>query len=241
VTVPSYAPVRLWPRPLAVTFDVTGTLFHCPRVAEIYAEVLERHGLPVEAAEVSRLIPEVWRELDCRVRFGEDRFGTHPGGARGWWARFLERLCERLDQPRPARFAAAELFDRFAHAEAWEVYPEIRETLSRLRAMGIRCGVVSNWDDRLPLVLERLALAPCFEAVVYSAAVGVEKPHPAIFRRAVEALEAPAAATLHVGDRLRDDVEGARAAGLQALHLGRRGAPGDLPDLAELPDLIGRA
>lgn len=221
----------------AVTLDVAGTLIHCPAAGQIYAETLRRHALEVEASQVSRLIPVVWQELDCLSRLGEDRFAAHPGGARGWWQRFLERLCEHLGTAPPSPFAAAELFERFARADAWQVFPEVEESLADLSSAGLRLAVISNFDDRLPQLLARLGLARWFEAVVYSAAAGSEKPHPEIFHRALAELELPPAAALHVGDRRRDDLEGALAVGMKALLLDRRGG-GDVADLTALGELL---
>ena len=98
--------------------------------------------------------------------------------------------------------------------------------------------VVSNWDDRLPLLLERLELIPYFDAIVFSAGVGVEKPFAAIFEHALDELALPAQEVVHIGDRLREDVEGARGAGLQSIHLTRDDDQGDLRDLRPLVDLI---
>ena len=72
-------------------------------------------------------------------------------------------------------------------------------------------------------------------AVVYSAEVGVEKPHPALFEELLEELRLPAAAVVHVGDSRRDDVEGAVAVGMRALWLTRGSPRGDLASLSELP------
>ncbi|MEO8505106.1 MAG: hypothetical protein ABI609_14495, partial [Acidobacteriota bacterium] len=58
----------------AVSFDVTRTLIHSPRLGAIYSEVLLRHGMTVETAEVERLVPVVWQELACSVPSGADRF-----------------------------------------------------------------------------------------------------------------------------------------------------------------------
>lgn len=208
----------------AITFDVTHTLIHCPRLGEIYAEVLGRHGVEVAPAEAQRLIGEVWRELACSADPSRDRFSAHPEGPRGWWQRFLERFCEHLEAPPPSRFAASELFHRFGSGEAWEVYPEAPGVLDALRDRGLRLGVISNWDTRLPEVLRQLDLARRFDAVVYSSAVGVEKPDFRIFRRALRELGVEARAALHVGDHRLEDVEGAIAAGMRALLLirGRR-------------------
>jgi putative hydrolase of the HAD superfamily len=227
----------------AVTLDVTGTLIHCPRLGEIYGEVLSRHGIPVSATEAGRLVRLVWQELACSADPGHDRFRSHPDGARGFWQRFLERIAEHLDAPVPSRFAAAELFHRFGSPEAWEVYPEVRGALAALREKGLLLAVISNWDERLPRLLERLALTPFFDAVVISSEVGVEKPDRRIFAEALKRLGVEPEAALHVGDSSLEDVEGAIAAGMEAVHLDRsrqrkRGA-GGIPDLSGLAGVGG--
>jgi|SRR6185295_6149104 len=221
----------------AVTFDVTHTLLHVPRLGEIYSEVLGRHGVEVDAEEAQRLFSVVWEEFACSADPAADRFTSHPEGERGWWRRLLERICEHLGAPPPSRFAAAELYHRFATAEAYEVYPEVMRALAWLRLRGVRLGVISNWDHRLPDVVEALGLDLFFDAVVYSAKVGVEKPHARIFQQAATELGVEPAAVLHVGDGRLEDVEGAVAAGMRALHLTRNSGGGDLRDLTSLPEL----
>lgn len=226
---------------VAVTFDVTHTLVACPRLGEIYAEVLARHGVAASPGAVRATIPVVWQELACAASPAADRFATHSEGARGFWRRFVERVCEHLGSPPPSRFAAAELYDRFARADAWEVFPDVRPALAELRRRGLRLGVISNWDERLPLLLERLELASFFDAVAVSALVGVEKPHPRMFSAALAELGVGKAAwALHVGDSRREDVEGAEGVGMRALHLVRGGSEGDLASLAELPAALDR-
>lgn len=227
--------------PLAVTFDATGTLLHCPRLGEIYAQVLARHGIEADPREVARLFALVWRELDCRAVLGRDRYTAHPDGPRGFWARLLTRITEHLGTPPPSPFAASELYHRFALPEAWEVYPEVPGVLAALAGRGIALGVVANWDDRLPGLLAAVGLRSLFQTVVISSEAGTEKPDPAIFRLALERLGARPEEALHVGDQVRLDVEGALAAGMRALHLDRSGEGGDLRDLGELPELLGAA
>ncbi|HEV7666925.1 MAG TPA: HAD-IA family hydrolase [Thermoanaerobaculia bacterium] len=217
----------------AITFDATGTLFHSPRLGEIYSEILGRHGIEVEAETARRLVREVWQELACLATPEQDRFTSHPEGARGWWLRFVERFAERLEAPPPSRFAAAELFARFARADAWEVYPEVPVVLAELGSRGLQLAVISNWDERLPGVLAGLGLADSFAAIVTSGDAGVEKPDRRIFEHALELLGTPPERALHVGDSQVEDVEGAQAAGLSlALRLDRTGRKrGDLRDL----------
>ena len=226
--------------PRALSFDFTRTLVHTPDPGGEYARVLARHGVELPAEELARLVPVVWRELACAARPDRDRFTAHPGGARGFWRRFVERVVELAGGPRPSPFAAAELYERFATAAPWVVYDDVRPALAGLAAAGYRLAVVSNWDERLPRLLAELGLASFFETIVVSAVVGVEKPHPGIFATLVERLALPPAAVVHVGDHALEDVEGARAAGLAALHLARDGG-GDLSSLAELPGALARA
>ena len=230
----------------AVSFDVTGTLIYSPRLAELYAEVLRRHGVDIPSERLVDLIPTVWKELDCRVEGDRDRFGAHPEGAKGWWDDYLQRICDYESVEHPGPFAAAELYDRFARADAWEIYDDVMPTLDRLLSAGLRLVLTSNWDERLPRLLERLDLMRHFEGLVYSAEVGYEKPHRIVFESLLARLDLPPGAVLHVGDRALDDVEGPTALGIPALLLDRKdrgpdseGQEGDLTTLAELPDRLG--
>jgi putative hydrolase of the HAD superfamily len=222
----------------AVTFDVTGTLIHSPRLADIYAEVLGRHGLAVEAAQIARLFPEVFRELSVGSPAFVDRFVDHPDGARGWWGDLIRRLCLRLEAGAPSPFAIAELYQRFEQAGAWQVYSDVAPSLEALRASGLSLGVISNWDERLPRLLAALALTPHFDVIVRSSEVGLAKPHPAIFQRALDQLGASADQVVHIGDHRLEDFEGAKGAGLHALLLQRR-ATDDGALLAVVEQLLG--
>jgi HAD superfamily hydrolase (TIGR01509 family) len=94
-----------------------------------------------------------------------------------------------------------------------------REALDRLRGAGLRLGVVSNADGRVEEALTAAGLRDCFDVVLDSALVGVEKPDPAIFRAALDALDVLPAEALYVGDLYDVDVVGARAAGMEAVLL----------------------
>lgn len=227
-----------------VTFDATGTLFHAPHMARIYSEVFVRHGLDADPATLAPVLRRVWQELSCLSDASHDRFTSYPGGPRAWWGRFVERVAEHLELAPPSPFAVAELYDRFAQGDAWETYPDTVPALERLRAAGASLAVVSNWDRRLERVIAELGLADLFDAVICSSAVGFEKPDPRIFERALAELEVahrPQQA-VHVGDRPRDDIEGALAVGMQGVLLDRLdrhadppGARARITSLAELP------
>lgn len=222
----------------AISFDIHGTLIHSPRLGEVYAEILGRHGIEVGSHEAFDTVRRVWEEFSCRREPGQDLFASHPQGSRGFWYEFIDRVCLLLGREPASRFAKAELYQAFTGPEPWEVFEEVPEVLSAIESKGIPMVVVSNWDDRLPILLERLEIARFFESIVFSAGVGSEKPFSTIFLRALEELSLPAQEVVHVGDRLREDVEGARGVGMQSIHLTRDSGTGDLRDLRPLVELI---
>jgi putative hydrolase of the HAD superfamily len=154
--------------------------------------------------------------MQRRTPPGGDRYSAHPGGERAWWGAFLREVLARLGHPAPWEPLLDELYAAFARIEVWRAFPEVAPTLEALRSAGLELAVVSNWDRRLPEILDGLGLAGYFAAVVVSAREGVEKPAPAIFHRALERLGVAPQRALHVGDSPRDDYQGAEGAGLSA-------------------------
>jgi putative hydrolase of the HAD superfamily len=119
---------------------------------------------------------------------------------------------------------------------AFAAYPDAAPALSVLRPGGLRVVCVSNWDYELEGVLERIGLGGCFDGVVASALAGARKPDPAIFAAGLRVAGCEADEAVHVGDD-DVDVEGAHAAGIDVLRIGREGG-GDIASLAELPGLL---
>jgi putative hydrolase of the HAD superfamily len=65
--------------------------------------------------------------------------------------------------------------------------------------------------------LEALGILGLLDATTFSSEVGTRKPDPAIFADALAKLEVDAAGAVFVGDRVLDDVGGAKAAGMRAV------------------------
>ena len=134
------------------------------------------------------------------------------------------------------------LFSHYAHAAAWQVLPGAPAALAAARAQGLRTAVASNMDHRLPRLLGELALAEHLDAVVVPSSCGFAKPDPRFFRAACERLRAPLAASLYVGDRERNCVAAARAAGLEAILYDPTGAaPGALHGWERLAERLASA
>ena len=77
--------------------------------------------------------------------------------------------------------------------------------------------MISNFDQRLRNILERLGIADFLEAIVLPGDCGFEKPDPRIFAAALAALGLPASRCVYVGDDAERDLAGASSAGLSAI------------------------
>ena len=93
-------------------------------------------------------------------------------------------------------------------------------------------AVVSNFDHRLPNILQDLEIYDYFENVTTPSETGVAKPDRRIFDAALEGLGEPGRRSIYVGDRAIEDVAGARRAGLIPIPVE------SLATLAELPGHI---
>ena len=186
----------------AVTFDVGGTLIEpWPSVGHVYADVAASHGYQFKPDELNVRFRTAWK---AKQNFQHSR-ADWQGLVR---ATFGTPECEKF---------FPELYERFASAKVWRVFDDVRPALLRLKEQGIKLGVISNWDERLRPLLDQLNLTSFFDAIAISCEVGQCKPSSEIFHEALRQIGFPGAEVLHVGDNQIEDVEGAKAAGLQAV------------------------
>lgn len=193
-------------RPRALLLDAAGTLLQpAVPVARSYAATCRRFGHDVDEALVRSRLRDAMRSARP-LRRGDKTW-------RAFWAAVIERSTGCAD----ARVLDA-LYEEFADAQAWTVAPGAETCVRGLHPMPT--AVVSNWDLRLRPLLAQLRVDEWVDVIVVSAEEDVEKPDPKIFELACERLGVPIGAALHVGDNQKNDVQGARAAGCQALHFG---------------------
>lgn len=90
-----------------------------------------------------------------------------------------------------------------------------REVVEELRSRGYTLGIISNLigTREIPEWLAAESFAPYFDVVVLSSVLGVRKPDPAIYLEAARRAGTEPARCAYVGDNLKRDVTGARAAG----------------------------
>jgi len=203
----------------AVSFDAAGTLFHPARpVGELYATVAARHGLQVDPATLQERFRDAFASAPP-LAFPGAPFAELRDREKGWWRTLVAHVFAGIPF---ADFEAyfEDLFAFFATAAAWRLDPDALPLLRELRGQGLAILLVSNFDARVRAVMDALGLTPFIDQVTISSEAGAAKPDPAIFRAALATacLAPPEAA--HVGDTVREDLEGARAAGMRVLLVG---------------------
>ncbi|ONK73913.1 uncharacterized protein A4U43_C03F870 [Asparagus officinalis] len=107
-----------------------------------------------------------------------------------------------------------EVYEHYAHGDAWRLPVEAHETMSLLKDAGVKMAVVSNFDNRLRKLLKDLNVAHLFDAIVISSEVGYEKPRRDIFKSALDQIGVEAGKAVHIGDDEKADRDGANAFGI---------------------------
>jgi putative hydrolase of the HAD superfamily len=147
------------------------------------------------------------------------------------------------------------LWETFVRLENYRVYEDTVPALELLHRSGLTLAVISNWEDWLEQLMASLNIQHYFKFAVVSGVCGLEKPDAAIFQQALEQAGVTPDQAVHVGDSLRDDVQGAEAVGMRAILIDRgdrtiiRANPSGEPtepewpvrirSLLELPSLLG--
>jgi FMN hydrolase / 5-amino-6-(5-phospho-D-ribitylamino)uracil phosphatase len=125
----------------------------------------------------------------------------------------------------------SEVEARYGGFQAQDLYPDALPAIDGLRNAGYRISVMANQPAARSAQLQRLGVRA--DAMEMSDAMGVSKPDPAFFARALALMGDPDPASVaYVGDRVDNDVIPAAAAGLRPVWL-RRGPWGRL---TALPD-----
>ena len=201
----------------AVLLDALGTLLELEPPAPLLVAELRARGVAVSEEEAGAA-------LGAEIGFyrANHDLGADAAGLAELRARCTEVLRDAL--PRHAR-GVDDLQGALLAALRFRPYPEVPDALRRLRGAGARLVVVSNWDVSLHEALAATGLAPLVDGALSSAEVGARKPDPRIFARALALAGVGARDALHVGDSVEFDIEGARAAGIEAVLVARGGEP----------------
>jgi putative hydrolase of the HAD superfamily len=119
------------------------------------------------------------------------------------------------------------------------LYGDVQEVLDDLKGR-FHLGLITNGAAGTQREKLRVTgIESAFRVVVIAAEAGFAKPDARIFQYALDELGVSPGEAWHIGDELRTDVAGAKAAGLTAVWLNRTGVEPRPEDL--LPDIEVRS
>ena len=104
---------------------------------------------------------------------------------------------------------------------ALALYPDVLQTLARLRGAGHKIAVCSNLAFDYCATVRQLL--PVLDEFVFSCEVGAAKPQPQIYEQACRQLHCRPRDVLFIGDSKRADFEGPLAYGMRARLIEREG------------------
>jgi len=222
----------------AVFFDVDFTLIHPgPRFqGSGYAASCAERGIVIDAGRFEAAVAAASGLLDSPDRLYEDDL----------FVRYTARIIELMGGtgPEVAR-VARDLYEDWAEHRHFELYDDVADGLRNLKAQGFRLGLISNSHRPLESFETHFDLVGLISVRVSSADHGFLKPHPSIFRAALELMQVEAGDAAMVGDSLAHDVAGALEVGMRPILIARSGPPEggarDVPvirSLHELPTLL---
>ena len=117
-------------------------------------------------------------------------------------------------------------------------YPDADKVLRTLRERGYRLGIIASQPLGSEQRLARFGLRDYFEVICASAEEGVDKPDPALFRRALDRAGCAPEDAVMIGDRPDNDVAPAKSLGMQTVLI-RQGYGGQdtIHHKGEIPDV----
>lgn len=103
------------------------------------------------------------------------------------------------------------------------LYPEVRDILSELKTRGLKIGLISNiYEETINACMQKAGLgSAAFDVVVGVDAIGEMKPHPDVFKYALQKLNVKPEEAVFIGDSVEVDYKGAENVGIEALLIDR--------------------
>ncbi|MGE0117208.1 MAG: haloacid dehalogenase type II [Dongiaceae bacterium] len=219
----------------ACVFDAYGTLFDVNSAAARC-----RAALGNEADAFSA----TWRRKQLEYSWLRSLMGTYAD----FWqitGDALDYACERHGIGDPE--TRARLLESYRQLNA---YPEVGDMLTAIRAVGLKTAILSNGAPAmLQSAIDSAGIGGLLDQVLSVAAVGIYKPHPQVYRLAVDGLGVAANRICFLSAN-GWDIAGAAQFGFRAVWINRGSEPRErlpagpaleLRDLGRLPRIVHRS
>jgi 2-haloacid dehalogenase len=216
-------------------FDAYVTLFDVNSAAQQAQKILH---------EKWQRLAEVWRTKQLQYTWLRSLTGSHVD----FWQLTVEALEFALDS---MKLGNAQMRDQLMeHYLQLSAYPDVTNTLVRLKTVGLKCAILSNGSPRmLAAAVKNAGIEDLLNAVLSVEEVKVYKPHPTVYQLAVDRLSLKPSEICFVSSN-GWDAYSAKAFGFHVIWCNRSNqSPERIPEtpdaeirtLSDLPEIIGVA
>ncbi|SMN19181.1 similar to Saccharomyces cerevisiae YMR130W Putative protein of unknown function [Maudiozyma saulgeensis] len=229
-------------QPKIITFDAYNTLY-CTTlpVMEQYSNEAKKCGIDVPAQVLTERFPKCFSKIKEKY----PNYGKFSGmDADEWWSILIRDIFKPHKVPNEI---VQNILKRFEGKQAYAVYPDVLELLQFLKENHpeVVIGIISNTDPKVYKLLENLGILKYFENFTYfSYDLELSKPDTRFFEfvfkdiikkrpnilQDKESLSTLKTKCWHVGDELKNDLQGAQAAGWNSVLIDRNNSHGYLDE-----------
>jgi len=199
----------------AVLFDLGNTLVY-EQPYEVFQSFLQAKGVFRSIEEIREAFEKCGNEFDVERHKAllPHEFHTQLNMV----------ILKNLRVKRSVRRLAEEIDRQWFNFSKVYVYPEVNDSLRRLKKMGLKLGVVTRgYELDIEQILPRAGLEKIFDVCVGVDTTGKRKPKPEAFKHALKRLNVKPEEAVFVGDNLEQDYFGAQKVGMKAVLIQREG------------------
>lgn len=198
-----------------IFFDLGQTLIYPPTATDLY-QLLKEEGVEIAFERVDRA---TW--MADKTFFTQYPF-TLKERVEQFFPQYIEVLLQFLELKLPGVELAKKMYKRYPPRNRWLLYGDTLPVLRELREREYYLGVITNWillgetswDKSAREVIEEVGIRDYMDMIVVSTEEGVMKPEASIFHIALQRGGLKSSEVLYVGDSYKEDIVGAREAGL---------------------------
>lgn len=202
----------------AVLFDLGNTLVYS-HPEETFQKILEAHGIVESVDRIKQAMIKGNQEFDIDKNVG---LPAHEFYSK--WNLVELRHLGITDKAKAKKLAEGIDSQWFKVAEIY-VYPEVKETLQKLKQKGLKLGIITGgYEEDIEQILPKVGLEPFFDVCVGANTTGKRKPHPESFKYALKQLGIRPHEAVFVGDSLEADYLGAQKVGMIPVLIRREGS-----------------
>ncbi|MGD0057688.1 MAG: HAD-IA family hydrolase [Methanomassiliicoccales archaeon] len=154
-----------------------------------------------------------------------------------YWRNYSSALLTNCKVEDPLGKITGALSERLRSPKIWSSFYDAKPALESLKKLGCLVGVIANAESSLAAALDNASLSQHIDTVTTSEEAGVEKPDPAIFRKALDKSGLEPKRCVYVGDVPEIDILGARNAGITQVWLDRNRLARRLGDIQKVETL----